>query len=68
MSICLTTKEICDLTRRKMRKAQMEQLTYMGIHFMTTTTGEIVVLRSALEQGRKADDGFRPPKAMDSSQ
>lgn len=55
MELCLTPDELYDLTEKKQARAQMRELSHMGIPFRLTTEGKVKVLRSDLshEQGEE---------------
>lgn len=50
MPICLTKKEIRELTLKVQYRAQARMLAEMSIRFMTRPDGSPVVLRSALDE------------------
>jgi hypothetical protein len=50
--VFLTPEEIAELTGRKVRKLQVEQLRTMGIPFYVNAVGRPVVVRSILENSK----------------
>jgi hypothetical protein len=52
--VFLTPEEIAELTGRKVRKLQIEQLRTMGIPFYVNAVGRPVVVRSILENNKAA--------------
>lgn len=50
----LTPEEIAELTGRKLRRLQVEQLRTMGIPFYVNAVGRPVVVRSVLENKKEA--------------
>ncbi|SCY33526.1 DUF4224 domain-containing protein [Nitrosospira sp. Nsp13] len=50
----LTPEEIAELTGRKVRRLQVEQLRTMGIPFFVNAIGRLIVVRSILEGKKEA--------------
>lgn len=54
-AVFLESKEIADLTGRKMKGKQIEALRHMGMPFFVNATGHPVVTRSAIEGKKDAE-------------
>ncbi len=52
--------EVSQLTGRKLKRLQIEQLRKMGIPFWVNAAGAPIVCRSALEGGSKAAQDIQP--------
>jgi hypothetical protein len=50
MSICLTQREILELTRETLPSAQIRVLETLGIPFVARSNGFVGVLRATIEQ------------------
>lgn len=61
MSIFLNPEDVADLTGRKSKSRQVEQLRIMGIAFYVNAAGRPIVTRAAVE-GQGSDRPVKPKK------
>lgn len=60
VSICLTNKEIQELTNRKYYAAQARELDHLGIPYKPRTDGSLIVLRVHVEVEQKRKVATEP--------